>query len=111
MLGKAQPADLFAGMNRMEMAFALGLEVQKRAGDIHAWWYEEWTFKLGADTRYTPDFMVLHKDRTLEAVEVKGFMRDDARVKLKVFAQRFPLRVTLVTKDGTTDCTAARTEV
>jgi hypothetical protein len=47
------------------------------------------TFKLGDDCRYTPDFMALHEGRLI-AFECKGFMRDDALVKLKTFARRYP---------------------
>lgn len=45
--------------------------------------------KLADDTRYTPDFWCLLNGK-LSAREVKGFMRDDARVKLMVAARQFP---------------------
>lgn len=48
------------------------------------------TVKLGDDCRYTPDFVCLHAEQTkLIAYEVKGFMRDDALVKLKVAARQY----------------------
>jgi hypothetical protein len=47
-------------------------------------------FSLGDDTRYTPDFMVIKNDGTIEFHEVKGFMRPAARVKIKVAARMFP---------------------
>jgi hypothetical protein len=47
------------------------------------------TLKLGDDCRYTPDFVVLDAAGVLWAHEVKGFMRDDALVKLKVAARKF----------------------
>lgn len=47
------------------------------------------TLVIGHDTRYTPDFIVILNGK-LSAREVKGFMRDDARVKLMVVARQFP---------------------
>jgi len=59
------------------------------------------TLKLGDDCRYTPDLWTmdnLHSDipmarGRLVAREVKGFMRDDALVKIKVAARMFPFIV------------------
>lgn len=47
------------------------------------------TLKLADDTRYTPDFIGVRPDG-ITAWEVKGFMRDDAHVKLKTAARQFP---------------------
>jgi hypothetical protein len=55
--------------------------------------YEAVTFKLAPDTRYTPDFMVLTTTGGIEFHEVKGFMEDDAWVKIKVAAEKFPMFV------------------
>lgn len=90
--------DLYAGMNKTEQARAIDLEAMKRAGLIAAWWYERWTFKLADDTRFTPDFVIQKPDGSLEVEEVKGFWRDDARVKLKVFVDQFPFPVRAYTK-------------
>jgi hypothetical protein len=56
------------------------------------------TLKLGDDCRYTPDFFTV--DRNGEGVfhEVKGFWRDDARVKIKVAAREFPVKFIAVQK-------------
>ena len=51
---------------------------------------------------------MLQNDGMLEVIETKGFMRDDAHVKLKLFAVLFPFKVTLVTKAGATDYTSPR---
>jgi hypothetical protein len=96
-LGRAQPRRKVPGqMNKLEGRYSQQLDVQKGFGLIQCWWYERWTFKLADDTRFTPDFVVLAKDGVLEMHETKGFMRDDARVKLKLAAELFPLRVKLV---------------
>lgn len=91
---KAPLPDLYVGMNGTEKVRAIELEAKRRAGQIAAWWYERFTFKLADDTRYTPDFVIQELDGTLRCEEIKGsFTRDDARVKYKVFATQFPLAI------------------
>lgn len=50
------------------------------------------TLKLGNGVRYTPDFVTVEEMSfpPICAYEVKGFMRDDAAVKLKVAASAYP---------------------
>lgn len=76
-------------MNKTEARYSQELELKKRAGLIMHYVFEGITFKLAPDTRYTPDFLVVYLDR-FELHEVKGFFRDDAKVKLKVAASKFP---------------------
>ena len=83
-------------MNKTEERYSAVLADRQAAGEIIAWWYERWTFKLADDTRYTPDFMVQLPDGTIEAHEVKGFMQEDARVKIKVLPEMFPVRCVVV---------------
>ena len=78
-------------MNKTEKAYADHLERLKHAGDIVWYEFESIKFKLGDKTFYTPDFVVMRPDGLLEVHEVKGFWRDDARVKIKVAAERFPM--------------------
>jgi hypothetical protein len=49
----------------------------------------EFTLKLADDTRYTPDFSHIAPDGRLVFYEVKGWFRDDAKVKIKVAARKF----------------------
>jgi hypothetical protein len=68
---------------------------------IAAWWYERFTFKLADDCRYTPDFVIQDLDGSLRAEETKGFWRDDAKVKVRVFATMFPIPIrALLLKKG-----------
>ncbi len=79
-------------MNRTETKYAALLELRRFGGQVLWWGYECWTFKLGPDVRYTPDFIVMLADGSLEAHEVKGgFYRDDARAKFRIAAGLFPL--------------------
>jgi hypothetical protein len=75
-------------MNGLERDYSAELGRRKLAGEIEEYFFECMTLKLADSTRYTPDFLVITKTG-LEAHEVKGFMREDAWVKLKVSAERF----------------------
>ena len=87
-------------MNKTEAAYAQYLEALKQAGEIQWYGFEAWKFRLADNTFYTPDFMVLPKTGLIEAHEVKGFMRDDANVKIKVAANMHPVKIILVKKAG-----------
>ncbi len=83
-------------MNKLEQKYARELETQKVAGLIQAYWYEGIKLRLADKTFYTPDFFVLMADNSLEAHECKGFMMDDANVKLKCAADKFPFKFLLI---------------
>ena len=78
-------------MNKGEARYAQHLELLRLAGEIVRWDFEDVTLRLADKTRYTPDFMVLLPNREVEFHEFKGFWRDDARVKIKVAAERFAM--------------------
>jgi hypothetical protein len=79
-------------MNNLERAYAQRLELLKASGKILWYAFEAMKFRLADSTFYTPDFMVLNADSSLEAHEVKGFWMDDARVKIKVANEIFPVQ-------------------
>ncbi len=93
-------------LNKTEVAYAETLEVRKLAGDIAWYAFEAVTLKLAFDTRYCPDFIVMRSDGQLECHEVKGrtkingkespYCMDDAKVKIKVAAEKFPFRFLMV---------------
>lgn len=88
-------------MNGAEGEYSNVLALRKRDGEILAAEFEAVTFKLAPDLRYTPDFMVVMADGTIEFHEVKASRRvgkkkvekphleDDARAKYLVAADRF----------------------
>lgn len=82
-------------LNKTEKAYHEWLKLQG-----HPWIGVQCiTLKLGDDCRYTPDFWVLDRHGQLIAREVKGFWRDDAKVKIKVAARMYPfIRFDVVTK-------------
>lgn len=75
-------------MNRTEALFERFL-LEKYPPPQHKVRFESLKLRLAADTFYTPDFTVISPSGLL-VFEVKGFWRDDARVKIKVAAQTFP---------------------
>ncbi|AKG19263.1 hypothetical protein AAX09_07620 [Moraxella bovoculi] len=77
-------------MNKTETEYAQHLELLKRAGEILNFKFEPLKLSLAKNTTYTPDFMVINKNREIELHEVKGFWKDDARVKTKVAQATFP---------------------
>jgi hypothetical protein len=95
---KAPVPDLYVGMNKTERRRAEELQAMKLRGEIVAWWFGAVTFKLADDTRYTPDFLVQECDGSLRCEEIKGFWRDDAKVKTKVFARCFPFPLVVLKK-------------
>lgn len=87
-------------MNKTEAAWCARLEVARLAGEVLEYRFEAMKLRLANNTFYTPDFMVILADTTIRFDEVKGFWRDDARVKIKVAAEQFPwFRFQAVSKD------------
>ena len=80
-------------MNKMERAYGCTLEVRP---DVVWHEFEGITLRLGNDCRYTPDFSLMLRDGSIECHETKGFMRDDALVKIKVAAASYPFKFVLV---------------
>jgi hypothetical protein len=79
-------------MNKTEQAYADHLKLLTASGHVLWWKFEGLKFRLADNTFYTPDFAVLTAEQNLEAHEVKGFWCDDARVKIKVAADMYPIR-------------------
>lgn len=94
--GRAPVRHVAGKMNKTEERYFQHLDLRKLAGEVAEWWFEGLTLKLANDCRFTPDFLVQLADGTLELHETKGsHMRDDALVKLKVAAVKFPFTIWL----------------
>lgn len=85
----ATPIKKENGMNKTEYAYSVFLDALQSAGEVSKWEFEAVKLRLAKNTFYTPDFLVVTQSR-IEFHEVKGFWRDDARVKIKVAAKLFP---------------------
>lgn len=87
-------------MNGTEAEYAQHLKLLQMAGDVVWYKFEGMKFRLADNTFYTPDFTVMLKDGTLQAHEVKGFWEDDAKVKIKVAADLYPIEFIAVKKQA-----------
>jgi len=80
--------------SRWEANYARYLEHLKCEGKIKDWLHEPQTFwfdKIKRGCRsYLPDFKVIRNDDTYYWVEVKGWMDDRSKTKLKRFTKYFP---------------------
>ena len=84
-------------MNKLERRYADHLTLNQQAGHIIYWTFDSLKLRLAEKTFYTPDFLIMRPDDTLEIHEVKGHWEDDARVKIKVAATLFPFKFYAVT--------------
>lgn len=84
--GRRKPGDL----NKLEAEYQALLEDRVHGGGIEWYAFEAVKLRLAQRTTYTPDFVVMSSDGTIEMHEVKGFWEDDARVKIKVASEIFP---------------------
>ena len=78
-------------MNQTEAAFDRHLVGMQVRGEIVWHAFEAIKLRLADNTFYTPDFFVMTAQRELVVYEVKGWMTDDAAVKIKVAAETFPI--------------------
>ncbi len=76
-------------MNKTETRYFNYLQMRQKAGEIAEIRFEAFKLRLADRTFYTPDFDVMLADGMLEFHEVKGYMEDDAAIKLKVVAELF----------------------
>lgn len=84
-------------MNKTEMLYRDRLELLKKAGEILDYWFECIKLRIGETCFLDADFFVLTKDMHLELHEVKGgFITDDALVKLKAVADKYPFPVRMM---------------
>lgn len=81
------------GMNKLESDYAAFLAGRK---DVAWWRFECFKLRLANGAFYTPDFLVVLSDGTVEVHETKGFFREAARVRLKVAVETYPFVFRLV---------------
>jgi hypothetical protein len=92
-------------MNRTEERYAAHLALLQQTGRIARWWFGAFKVRLADKTWYTPDFLVKDPEGFWEWHETKGWMEDDAAVKLKVTSDLYwdvPVKVVREVRDGWT---------
>lgn len=90
-------------MNKTEAAFSVELGNMRHAGLVLWFAFEPLKLRLADNTFFTPDFAVLYADGLLQLIDCKGttkkdgkykpFTEEDARLKIKVCAELFPVSV------------------
>ena len=80
-------------MNKTEAAYARVLDAEKQAGEVARWWFNAMNLRIGDNCFYQTDFLVLLTSGEMQIRETKGWMRDDALVKLRAIAAQFPFRL------------------
>jgi len=88
-------------MNNSERKYSELLAIRKIAGEIELWKYEAIKLRLADKTYFIPDFFVMLSNLRLQFHEVKVKWKvkgkekvhyeDDARVKIKVAAEMYPM--------------------
>lgn len=99
---RGRPRPRRSGMNATEARYAAHLALLAGAGEVAWYAFQPIKLRLADRTWYEPDFLVMLAGGELECHEVKGFWEDDARVKIKVAAETYPMRFVAVraTKGG-----------
>jgi hypothetical protein len=85
---KSQEYDGFRYMSRFEASYAQQLNLRLRAKEIASWERQVTIPLIVNDYRvcnYIIDFIIHHKDGTLEYVETKGFATEVWKLKWKLF--------------------------
>lgn len=75
--------------SKLERDYAQHLRLMEHDGTIRSWMYHPMRLRLADGTYYTPDFLVVMPDGGVEMHETKGHMREAARVRLNVAAEKF----------------------
>lgn len=80
-------------MNQTEKRYSEMLEKRKLAGEVVWYEFEPMNLRLADKCFYRVDFLVMLSSGELEVHEIKGgFITDDALVKIKTAAAKFPFR-------------------
>jgi len=88
-----RPPRVPGKMNGTEREFELVLRARKQAGEVIEYEFEAFKLRYGDDFKatWTPDFMLLLADGTIELVDVKGGggFEPATLVKVKAIAAKF----------------------
>lgn len=74
-------------MNGIERAWSGVLNLD---ASVRRWVWQGARLRLAKGAYYTPDFLVVKADGSIELHETKGFMREAARVRIRTAAELYP---------------------
>jgi hypothetical protein len=87
---KPRPRPTPGAMNKTEALFETSfIKPKLYTGEFCEYGFESIKLRLAKTTFYTPDFYVVTPNEII-IYEVKGHWEDDARVKIKVAADKYP---------------------
>ncbi len=79
--------------SKREAGFAMELEIRRKAKEIVAW-NRQVKYPITVNGKkictYVVDFVVIHADRSVEAIEVKGYPTKEWILKRKLFEALYP---------------------
>lgn len=78
------------GMNKLEAKWAQQLEIERQAGEIRRWRFNEIKLKLADGSWFKCDFWVVCADGSVRMDETKGHWREAAKVRIRVAARLYP---------------------
>lgn len=84
--------------NKTEAQYERELKLRQQGGEIAWYKFEGIKLRLADNTFFTVDFAVMMSNNVMEMHEVKGFMQDDANVKIKVAASMYPFVFKIIRK-------------
>jgi hypothetical protein len=100
---KATPQKRRGRMNKLEARYQREiLEPDQQHGVIRWFEFEPIKLRLADGAWFTPDFGFLDAMGEIGFVEVKGFWREAARLRIKVAADRYPFPFLAATRDKKT---------
>jgi hypothetical protein len=102
-----KPTNANRYKSKAEQLYAWRLDDLKRSGAITWWGYEAMKFRLAdpidgqRGAWYTPDFIVVLENRVVECHEVKGHLREAARLRFLMASQTYHWHVwRMIRRDG-----------
>lgn len=93
--GKTKPRD--SGMNKTEARYSIHLEALKQKGEVAWYAFEAWKLRLTDTSSWTPDFVVMLADGSIELHDCKAYWKKkgkpgiepDALEKMKQAAETY----------------------
>ena len=90
-------------MNQGEKKYAEYLDLLLHLKQIAWYKFEGIKFRLADNTFFSPDFVVMMPNGEMQIRDVKGYMMEDANVKIKMAAEIYPFRFFIVKKQAKKD--------
>jgi Protein of unknown function (DUF1064) len=88
--------------SKLERDYYAHLKLLEKAGEV-LFFLSQVPLRLSGNTKYIIDFMVFYTNGDIEFIEIKGFMTDLAKLKIKQAEDLYPIKIKII-KDGGFKC-------